>query len=169
MFAPWWATTRQVNSPSRSALAKRGASAYKSDQARVPTVLVVDDDAEWQKYATLTLGQDYPVLSSSSGEDALRIARNARPDVIILDVTMAGGMDGFTVFCELRKNPDTAHIKVLMLTEVNRATKLRLEAGAMEKYFGDGPQAFLEKPINPDRLRQAVTTVLGLVSSQKEY
>lgn len=142
---------------SRTAQSRAKSAANK----RVATVLVVDDDADLQKYAALVLGKDYPVLSSSSGEDALRIARNARPDVIILDALMAGGMDGFTTFCELRKNPETAHIKVLMLTEVNRVTKLRFDAEIMGKFLGEAPEAFLEKPIRPERLRQAVATVLG--------
>ncbi|MBI2441787.1 MAG: response regulator [Lentisphaerae bacterium] len=132
----------------------------KADK-RVATILVVDDDAELQKYAALVLGQDYPVLFTSSGEDALRVARTAQPDVIILDVMMAGGMDGFATFCELRKNPATAHIKVLMLTEVNRATKLRFDIDSMGKYLGASPQAFLEKPIKPERLRQAVAAAIG--------
>ncbi|MBI2438637.1 MAG: response regulator [Lentisphaerae bacterium] len=138
------------------------ASQFKAPADKhVATVLIVDDDADLQKYAALVLGHDYPVLSTSSGEDALRIARSARPDVIILDALMAGGMDGFTTFCELRKNPETAHIKVLMLTEINKITNLGFGANTMEKYFGEGPQAFLEKPIKPERLRQAVAEAIA--------
>lgn len=133
---------------------------------RVTTVLIVDDDADLLKYATLVLGKDYPVLSASNGADALRIAKSARPDVIVLDVMMAGGMDGFTTFCELKKNPETAHIKVLMLTEVNRITKLRFGADSMEDYLGEAPRAFLEKPINPDRLRSAVASAIASTEKQ---
>lgn len=132
-----------------------------SGDTSVATLLIVDSDPDELKSAALALGQDYPVLSSSSGQEALRIARNARPDVIILGASTAGGTDGFTTFCELRKNPETAHIKVLMLIEINKATKLQFSADAMKTYLGAASQAFLEKPINPQRLRQAVATMLG--------
>ncbi|MBI2438420.1 MAG: response regulator [Lentisphaerae bacterium] len=129
---------------------------------RVATVLIVVDDVDLQKYVVLVLGQEYPVLSCSSGEDALRIAKNARPDVIILDALIPGELDGFTVFCDLRKSPETARIKVLMLTEVNRVARLRFDADNMGRHLGEAPQAFMEKPISPGRLRQAVATILSM-------
>ncbi|MDP2989026.1 MAG: response regulator, partial [Kiritimatiellota bacterium] len=113
---------------------------------RVQSVLVVDDDPEWLNFLVRTLGADYPVLSASNGEDAVRRAQHACPDVIILDVMMPGGKDGFSTYAELQSDPRTRDIPVLMLSEVNRKTDLDFGAEEMNRYLGKAPAAFLEKP-----------------------
>ena len=67
----------------------------------VQTVLVVDDDPEWLDFLSRAIGAQYPVLSATNGEDAVRRAQRACPDVIILDVMLYGGKDGFSTYAEL--------------------------------------------------------------------
>ena len=131
-----------------------------AQMVHVQTVLVVDDDPEWLTFLSRTIGSQYPVLSAANGEDAVRSARSACPDVIILDVVMPGGRDGFTVFKELQNDPRTQDIPVIMLSEVNRKTDLDFGAENMNRYLDKAPAAFLEKPISAVRLLDTVRDVL---------
>jgi CheY-like chemotaxis protein len=125
-----------------------------------PTVLVVDDDPEELASTCKALGSRYPVLAATSGEDALRVARSARPSVIVLDVMMAGGKDGFTTFHELQGDPATRDIPVIFLTNVGKATGLPFGSAELGKYLGWTPAAFLEKPVSTDKLLRAVAKSL---------
>lgn len=130
------------------------------------TVLVVDDDPEWLEFLSKAIGSEYPVLCAASGEDAIRRAQSVTPDVIVLDVMMPGGKDGFTTYSELQRDPRTRDIPVLMLTEVNRKTKLAFGAEDMKQYLGKAPAAFLEKPISVDRLLGEIRKALGHEASK---
>ena len=127
----------------------------------VQTVLVVDDDPEWLDFLAKAIGSQYQVLCATNGEDAVRRAQCACPDVIILDVMMSGGRDGFSTYAELQRDPRTRDIPVLMLSEVNRKTGLDFGAENMNRYLGKAPAAFLEKPISVERLLDEVKKVLA--------
>ena len=126
----------------------------------VQTILVVDDDPEWLDFLSRTIGSQYPVLSATNGEDAVRRAQRACPDVIILDVMLYGGKDGFSTYAELQRDPRTQDIPVIMFTEVNRQMSLTFGAEDMDRYLGKAPAAFLEKPISAERLLEKVRDVL---------
>ncbi len=124
------------------------------------TVLVVDDDPEELASTCEVLGSRYPVLTVTSGEDALRVARQVRPSAIVLDVMMAGGKDGFTTFHELQQDPATRHIPVVFLTNVGKAAGLPFGSAELGKYLGGTPAAFLEKPVSTEKLLRAVAKSL---------
>lgn len=126
------------------------------------TVLVVDDDLEWINLASDVLKGNYHVRSATDGDRALCLAIDTKPNIIILDVMMPGGKDGFTVFCELRKNPGTRNIPVIMLTQVNEATQLAFDSKVMKQYLGSAPSSFLEKPVTAEQLRKAVEKAVQL-------
>ncbi len=125
-----------------------------------PTVLVVDDDPDELAAACKILGLRYPVLAATSGADALRLARIARPAVIILDVIMAGGRDGFSVFYDLQQDSETQTIPVIFLTNVNRAMGLSFESTELGHYLGKPPAAFLEKPVDAQTLLRVTDETL---------
>lgn len=131
----------------------------KNSKDEVLTALVVEDDPEQLASDCKALGMRFLVLAATCGEDALRIARNAQPTVIVLDVMMPGGKDGFTVFRELHDDPATRGIPVIFLTAVNRATGLCFGPREIHRHLGAEPAAFLEKPVSADQLRRAVTEV----------
>jgi signal transduction histidine kinase/DNA-binding response OmpR family regulator len=81
-----------------------------------PLVLVVDDDKATRELITRGLEKEgFRVTVAPSGEEALRIARERKPDVISLDVVMPG-MDGWTVLRTLKADPITAAIPVVMVS-----------------------------------------------------
>jgi signal transduction histidine kinase/DNA-binding response OmpR family regulator len=86
------------------------------EQAAAPSVLVVDDEAATREFVARGLQKEgFRVLLASSGDEALRMAREKRPDAITLDVLMPG-IDGWTVLRALKAEPLTAHIPVVMVS-----------------------------------------------------
>ena len=131
------------------------------DRQKIPTVLVVDDDADCVRMMCRAIGTIYPVTFAVDGEEALRKARVVMPDVIILDIMMPGGMDGFATFCNLRRDPRTCNIPVIMVSEVCRKTGLPFSGESMKQYLGAVPTAFIEKPVASEQLLREVENVLA--------
>lgn len=127
---------------------------------RLETILVVDDDPEWRDYLCRIVGRKYPVIFAYGGDEALRIASHTDTKVIILDVMMAGGKDGLSTFCALKRNPATSGIPVIILSEVHQLMGLDFSADAMREHLGNAPFAFLEKPVSPEALIKMIETAI---------
>ena len=101
-----------------------------NDQPR--RILLVEDDRFLRKAAETTLKQQgYTVITAADGEEALRVARGAPPDLVLLDVIMPK-LNGFQVLDALKKDPTTAHIPVIILSNLgqDRDVQQAMEAGA---------------------------------------
>ena len=117
------------------------------------TVLVVDDETDILELVVFNLErQQFKVLTADNGISAVQIAKDKIPDLIVLDL-MLPGMDGFSVYRELRADPRTNGIPVLMLTakgEVNdRIAGLEL-----------GADDYVTKPFSPRELLLRVRALL---------
>src|SRR5262249_8173549 len=87
-----------------------------SHEVRDLTVLAVDDDPIVLELMDAVLGpEDFTVVKAGSGQEGLELARTRHPDVIVLDLLMPD-LDGFQVLGELKGNPATAHIPIIILT-----------------------------------------------------
>lgn len=108
-------------------------------------VLVTDDDADSRELVRFTLSRHgIQVIEATSGAACVKLAQDARPDAIILDVMMPF-MDGPTTLTALRANSATASIPVIFLTaSVMPSEILRLE--------GMGARAVVAKPFDPAAL-----------------
>ena len=118
-------------------------------------ILIIDDEDDIREVAALSLESvaGWEVVAASSGTLGLVRAAEDQPDAILLDVMMPG-MDGPTTFRELRKNPVTAHIPVLLLTAKVQSTD--------QRRFADlGVEAVLFKPFDPLTLSAQISAVLG--------
>lgn len=123
-------------------------------------VLIADDEAEVHEFVQVALEDDgYRVLTALDGEAALETARAESPDLVILDVQMPR-KNGFQVFGELRRDDATRSIPVIMLTAVAARTGIPFDAGDMGDYLGSEPDAFIDKPIDPETLRATVNRLL---------
>lgn len=127
----------------------------------VKNILVIDDDHEWRHFACSALASTYPVQVAESAEEGLRIARATPPALIILDIMMPGGLDGFGALRELREDPVTREVPVILLSEVNALTGLSFSEEMLQQYLGVTPSAFLEKPIGSTQLLAEVQTLIG--------
>lgn len=111
------------------------------------TILVVDDDPTVRDILTRQLARaGYEVLPASNGEDALEIARRFRPAAITLDV-MIPGRDGWSVLGDLKADPETRDIPVVMITMVDDR----------ERAYTLGAAEYLNKPID----RGALLEIMG--------
>ena len=118
------------------------------------TILVADDEAVLRALVRATLSSaGYDVLEAADGDEALELARSARPDLIVLDLMMPG-KSGLDVLRELRADPELAATPVVMLTARTRAADREAAAEA-------GADRFLAKPFSPRELVRIVADVLG--------
>ncbi len=117
------------------------------------TILVADDEESLRLLIRTTLDNpEYTILEAGDGVAALQMARQELPDLIVLDWMMPG-KSGLEVARELRADPRTASLAILMLTAMGQE-KDRKEGLAA------GVQAFLVKPFSPLELLERVQAVL---------
>jgi CheY-like chemotaxis protein len=117
------------------------------------TVLIADDKATSRELVRTVLEKDgYSVLEAADGIEALRNAREAMPDLIILDLQMPG-LDGFAVLHELRKEQRFAATPIMALT----ASAMQ---GDRERAMTVGFNGYLTKPIRLALLRSEVERLL---------
>ncbi|MDD5820091.1 MAG: response regulator [Bacteroidales bacterium] len=117
-------------------------------------ILVVDDISSnlVLMKAFLKL-RDCEVLTAASGDEALKIAGEVKPDVVLLDIMMPK-MDGFEVLARLRGNPATKDVKVLMVSALSSTMDIK---NAMDL----GADGFIAKPIVASKLYEELDRVLG--------
>ncbi|ATB30698.1 hybrid sensor histidine kinase/response regulator [Melittangium boletus] len=146
--------SRELDKP----VAPEDVGAALAPLARGGTVLVVDDDVLVQQ---LIAGQLEPsgfiVVTASDGLDALRKARELRPQAIVLDIHLPR-MDGWSVLSTLKSEPDLARIPVIIISvEEQRARGFSL--GACE---------YLIKPVEPNHLVDVVRRSIGTAAGAGE-
>jgi two-component system cell cycle response regulator len=119
-------------------------------------VLVVDDlEANRRLLQAKLTAEYYDVLTAQRGEEAVQRAKRELPDIILMDVMMPGGIDGYEACRRIKAQPETRHIPVVILTTLDdRDNRLRgLQAGAED---------FLTKPIDEVQLLARVKNLVGL-------
>lgn len=116
-------------------------------------ILYVDDEPDIREVAAMSLELDpeFEVRTAASGVEALPLAAEWKPDLILLDVMMPV-MDGPTTFGRLREQPDTAGIPVVFITA-------RTQAQEVEGFKALGAKGVIAKPFDP----------MGLASTVRGY
>lgn len=124
------------------------------DSMNPTRVMVVDDDPPILEMIRISLETDgMDVLCANEGAEALRLLENERPDVIVLDIMMPK-IDGWMVLMEIRNNPKTAAIPVIMLTAKTQDLAKILA-------FKQGAQQYVTKPFNPAELSARIQALAG--------
>jgi two-component system alkaline phosphatase synthesis response regulator PhoP len=120
-------------------------------------VLVVDDDVKTVELVKLYLNRDgYRVLTAYNGKDALQMARDGHPDLIVLDI-MLPGMNGLDVCRTLREESDVPIIMLTALTtDDDRLAGLNL-----------GADDYVPKPFSPRELAARVRAVLRRLPGER--
>lgn len=115
----------------------------------MPKILIVDDDAQLRSTIQMVLKlKGYEVIDADNGASALKLARAALPDLVISDINMPQA-DGFTALSDLRKDPTTAAIPLILMTGES-------DAAGMRKGMELGADDFLAKPFAMNALLKAV-------------
>ncbi len=116
-------------------------------------ILVVEDDRDIQELVAYNLSlEGFQVWRASTGEEGLQMARERRPDLIVLDL-MLPGMDGLEVCRRIRRNEETEEIPIIMLTAKTEDVDIitGLEIGADD---------YVTKPFSPKVLVARIRAVL---------
>jgi len=124
------------------------------DEKKATTILIADDDNSTRILLSNILNE-YNVITAENGEDVFEKIRKGRclPDLILLDVIMLTGINGYQVCMKLKKNPQTSNIPIIFLTI---AGNIELE----EHGLGIGADDYIVKPIEADRIKARVEKIL---------
>ena len=132
---------------------KLTAKLKEKPQATRGLILVVEDEADLQELLRYNLEREgFAVTAALTGEKALPLAQSEKPDLVLLDL-MLPGVDGLTVCRQLRADPDTSSIPVIMLTAKGEEADVvvGLELGADD---------YVTKPFSPRVLLARIRSVL---------
>lgn len=118
-------------------------------------ILVAEDERDIRELITFTLNfAGYEVVGAANGEEALELAKAAKPDLILMDVRMPR-MDGYDACIQMKATESIKDIPIVFLSAKGQEVEVRtgLEAGAAE---------YILKPFSPDQLIERVKAHLEL-------
>jgi CheY-like chemotaxis protein len=120
-------------------------------------ILVVDDDPDFVEITRLVLcAHGYCVETASSGDMALRMVRQAAPDLVLLDVMMSGILDGVYVARALSQDPAFGHPPVIMISSI--ADSPMLGHFPTDEYLPI--DSWMSKPVQPAELLRRVARLV---------
>ena len=117
-------------------------------------ILVADDSpTELQLMVEPLIARGYQVITAANGNEALKTAQQERPALILLDVLMPG-KNGFQVCRQLKADPATSDIKVIMVSSKNQES---------DRFWGlkQGADEYLAKPFNDEDLLNHISALIG--------
>ena len=128
-------------------------------------ILIVDDEPNIVRTLQVALqSQGYEVLTANSPQEAEEVAVADRPDLMIIDVMMPEGSEGFQLVWQIRNDPKYKDLPILILTAIHEKTDLRFYPTEGDQTYGPGEylpvQGFVDKPIQPTDLIAKVEELL---------
>jgi len=116
-------------------------------------VLIADDNEQNRELLDAYLAEEgYEILMSTDGQETVDVINAQQPDLILLDIMMPK-MSGYEVCEQIKANPETRDIPILMVTALN-------ELGDIEKAVKAGCDDFLTKPVSQLELQTRVKSLL---------
>ena len=107
-------------------------------------ILIADDESDIRLMVLRMLGKDYQVLEAADGEEAVKIVRLHKPSLVLLDIMMPG-KDGYSACQEIKGDPQTKSVPVVMVTGIGHKLNERLSAEV-------GADGYMTKPFSLERL-----------------
>jgi len=121
-----------------------------------PLVLIVDDDEDMLVLLQVKLAAEgFNPVSSPNAEKLMQLIHEKRPDIILLDIHMQG-TDGGATCQELKSDPGTSSIPVIMFSSTEKIEEVSKQCGA------DG---FMVKPLDSDKLRKTIHQIVDQAGS----
>jgi CheY-like chemotaxis protein len=115
------------------------------------TVLICDDEPSIRELIRISVDGPYRFVEADDGEQALELARQVRPDVLILDMMMPR-RNGLEVLSEMRQDEELSDIRVIVLTA---------QPATREQAVREGADVVMVKPFEPEEIAAAVEEVLA--------
>lgn len=122
--------------------------------------LIIDDEPDITTYHEALLSDNgWQVQTANSGDDGLALARQNKPDVILLDVMMPE-RGGLSTLIGFRKDPELKTVPVVLVTGIQET--LKQDFGAfLDRFKNYNPDGYVEKPIDPDKLLALLDEITG--------
>ena len=137
-------------------------------EAAKKKVLIVEDDPDAAETVAIVLeDRGYAVSRAASGAEGLEKVRAERPDLVLLDIMMPEGTEGFHFVWSLRKDEDEAlrELPIVVLTAIHEKTWVKFYPDKKDPEYEQGEflpvQGFLDKPASSDQLISKVEEVLA--------
>ena len=123
--------------------------------------LIIDDEPDITTYHEALLSDHgWQVQTANSGDDGLALARQRKPDVILLDVMMPE-RGGLSTLIGFRKDPELKAVPVVLFTGIQET--LKQDFGAfLDRFKNYNPDGYVEKPIDPDKLLALLDEITGV-------
>lgn len=117
-------------------------------------ILLVDDHSDIRRLIRITLGKAFEVIEAEDGVTGLELARQQKPDLVVLDIMMSGQLDGLQVLDAIKADPELKNVPVVMVTARDQAKDY--EAG-----MSRGADAYFVKPFSPLQLVSRIRELLA--------
>jgi DNA-binding response OmpR family regulator len=97
------------------------------------TILIIEDDQQTQEiYKQLFESDEFTILQATIVEQAWDIIRNGKPDLIVLDIMLPGGANGFDFLAQLKRDEKLKNIPVIVLTNLDTEEPTAISMGASD-------------------------------------
>ncbi len=131
-------------------------------------ILVVEDDRDMAEAIKVTLeNAGYQVVNAYNPDEAWQQVNTEKPDLILLDIMMPTGTEGFQFVWKIRSpqtNESIRNVPIIVLTSLHATTELRFYPDQYDASYGPGEflpvQDFLDKPVEPQKLVEVVERIL---------
>ncbi len=131
-------------------------------------ILLIDDDLDFLQANELILEQSgFKVDTASTPESGLEKIASTKPDLVVLDVMMPSGYEGFDVACKVRREMGLRSLPILLLTSIHERMEIPYRFAPDENYLP--VDVFMDKPVNPDKLVQTIREMLGETREEPEH
>jgi formate/nitrite transporter len=121
-------------------------------------ILVVDDDPDFVDITRMILTKEgYSVVSAADGNQAWRMMKQERPDLVLLDVMMATPLEGVSVAREMVRDPNLKAVPIVMVSSIDSSK----HAGLLPDDMHIPTDAWISKPVDPDHLLRTIRRFLA--------
>jgi two-component system alkaline phosphatase synthesis response regulator PhoP len=111
-------------------------------------ILIVDDEEGIRLMVIRMLGGDYTVLEAADGEEAVTLTRLHKPSLVLMDIMMPG-KDGYSACHEIKTDPQTKSVPVVMVSAIGHKLNEKLSAEV-------GADGYITKPFSVEGLLEAI-------------
>jgi len=125
------------------------------------TILVVEDETDMRSFIKDILSERFNIIEAANGKQGLDILKKMRPSIILTDVLMPV-MEGITFVREVKSNPITNHIPVIILSS-------RVDMEDKVSGYNSGIDTYVSKPFSPQYLLSVVHQILNIRNNLKQY
>jgi DNA-binding response OmpR family regulator len=134
----------------------------------MPRILLVDDDKDFLFTVRLVLeAEGFKVETATTPDEGIEKVLAIQPDLVVLDVIMLGGLEGFEVARALREEHNLVELPILMLTAIHSVKEVPYRFAPHEEYLP--VDVFMDKPIDPDLLVSTIQEMLGERREEPKY